>query len=109
VKSDLDILPRKKDEDPLDPYTTANTLVELEFDKYDIRDQLLSIAVSDYVETIIDDKNSSLPPFFVFCREMQGRDVYIKVKIRDRLRGKVFCVSFHFARYRFRRPLPYES
>jgi len=109
VNSDLDILPKKASEDPLDPYTTANTLAELEFDKYDVRDQLLSIEVPDYVETIIDDKNSTLPSFRVFCREIQKRDVYIKVKIRDRVKGKIFCVSFHFARYPFTHPLPYES
>ena len=109
VSCDLDILLKKKNEDPLDPYTTANTLAELEFDKYDVRDQLLSIAVSDYVETIIDDRDGSLPPFLVFCREIQRRDIYIKVKIRDRASGKVFCVSFHFARHSFKRPLPYES
>jgi hypothetical protein len=38
---------KKKDEDSLETYTTANTLAELEFDKYDVRDQLLAIAASD--------------------------------------------------------------
>jgi hypothetical protein len=109
VSYDLDILLKKKDEDSLDPFTTANTLAELEFDKYDVKDQLLAIAVSDYVETIIDDRDGSLPPFLVFCREIQKRCIYIKVKIRDRASGKVFCVSFHFARHPFKRPLPYES
>lgn len=109
VNCDLDILLKKKDEDSLDPYTTANTLAELEFDKYDVRDQLLAMVVSDYVETIVDDRKGSLPPFLVFCREIRKRYIYIKVKIRDRASGKVFCVSFHFARHPFKRPLPYES
>lgn len=108
INSDLDILLKKSSEDPLDPYTTANTLAELEFDKNDVKEQLLSIKVSDYVETIIDDKNAAFPPFLVFCKEIQKRDVYIKVKIRDRAKGRIFCVSFHFARYPFRHPLPYE-
>jgi hypothetical protein len=109
INNDLDILPKKANENPLDPYTTANTLAELEFDKNDVKEQLLSVDVRDYVETIIDDKDDSLPPFFVFCKEIQKRDVYIKVKIRDRINGKIFCVSFHFARYLFKHPLPYES
>lgn len=109
INTDLDILPKKKSEDSLDPYTTANTLAELDYDKYDACNQLLNIAVSDYVETILDNKDSSFPPFFVFCKEIQQRDVYIKVKIRDQTNGKIFCVSFHFARYSFKRPLPYEA
>ena len=109
VNTDLDILPKKASEDPLDPYTTVNTLAELAFDRYDVRDQLLSLEVPDYVETIIDSKNPALPSFRVFCREIQKRDVYIKVKIRDRAQGKIFCVSFHFARYPFAHPLPYEA
>lgn len=109
INIDLDLIPKKKSESPLDPYTTANTLAELDYDKYDIRDQLLHITVSDYAETISDNKDPLSPPFFVFCREIQKRDVYIKVKIRDRINGKIFCVSFHFARYPFKKPLPYET
>ena len=109
VDSDLDILPKKKNEDPLDPYTTANTLAALEFDRHDVRAQLLALRVADYVETMPDDKGPALPPFYVFCRILDARDVYIKIKIRDSARGKVFCVSFHFARHPFVRPLPYES
>lgn len=109
IARDLDILLKKKNEDPLDPYTTANTLAFLDFDKHDICRELLNLQVSHYVETIVDDKDPALPPFYVFTREIHHRDVYIKVKIRDRIHGKVFCVSFHFARFPFKRPLPYES
>lgn len=109
VRIDLDILLKKKNEEVSDPCTTANTLLTLEFDKDDVCKQLLKITAADYVETIIDNKNSELPPFYVFCRKIQRRYVYIKVKIRDRINGKVFCVSFHFARYSFKRPFPYET
>jgi len=102
ISKDLDILPKKSSESPLDSYTTGNTLLALDFDKNDVQNQLLAIDISEYLETFIDDKDSSLPPFFAFGKSIKNKDVYIKVKIRDRINCKVFCVSFHFARY----PLP---
>jgi len=102
VSSDLDILLKKSSELPSDPYTTTNTLLALDFDKTDVLNQLLALDTSDYIETFIDDKDNNLPPFFAFGKTIKTRDVYIKVKIRDRKNCKVFCVSFHFARY----PLP---
>ena len=99
VSKDLDILPKKSSELPTDPYTTGNTLLALDFDRNDVLNQLLALDISEYLETFIDDKNSSLPPFFAFGKSIKNKDVYIKTKIRDRINCKVFCVSFHFARY----------
>lgn len=107
IDKDLDILPKKKNESPIDPYTTVNTLLELDFDRKDVWHQLIALDVSEYLETFIDDKDSSWPPFFAFAKSIKNRDVYIKAKIRDRVNGKVFCVSFHFARYPFPATLPY--
>lgn len=106
---DLDILPKKKNEDMFDPCTTANTLLALGFDNEDVRNELLKIGVEDYAETLIDVMDASLPPFYVFYRDIQSREVYIKVKIRDSVTGKVFCISFHFARYPAPNPLPYST
>lgn len=107
IDKDLDILPKKKKESPIDPYTTANTMLELDFDSKDVWHQLISLDVSEYLETFVDDKEPSWPPFFTFAKSIKNRDVYIKTKIRDRVNGKVFCVSFHFARYSFPTTLPY--
>ena len=105
VSRDLDILPKKKTESPADPYTTFNTMLVLEFDRYDIKNQLLALDTSEYLETFIDDKDNNLPQFFAFGKTLKNREVYIKVKIRDRKNCKVFCVSFHFARF----PLPTQK
>jgi hypothetical protein len=99
---DLDILPKKKNESPTDPYTTFNTLQALDFDRHDVKNQLLALDITEYMETFIDDKDNSLPPFFAFGKTIKNREVYIKAKIRDRKNCRVFCVSFHFARF----PLP---
>lgn len=109
IERDLDILPKKRNESATDPYTTTNTMAALEFDANDVCEELKAITVEDYAETMLDDRNVTAPPFFVFYRNIQTRDVYIKVKIRDRATGKVFCVSFHFARYPKPSPLPYEG
>ena len=109
IERDLDILPKKRNESATDPYTTINTMADLEFDANDVREELKAITVEDYAETMLDDRNVTAPPFFVFYRNIQTRYVYIKVKIRDRATGKVFCVSFHFARYPKPSPLPYEG
>lgn len=107
IKTDLDILLKKSSEDASDPYTTSNTLLDLDFDSKDVVNQLLILEVSEYLETFIDDKDSSLPPFYAFAKAIQSKDVYIKVKIRDRKKCKIFCVSFHYARYPFPQKRPY--
>lgn len=109
VQRDLDILPKKKGEDPTDPFTTFNTMAALDFDKNDVCEQLKKLTITEYAETIIDNRDVTWPAFFVFYRNIQSRDVYIKVKIRDQQSGKVFCVSFHFARYPKPDPLPYAN
>lgn len=109
VKRDLDILMKKKGEDPKDPCTTANTMATLEYDKNDVYEELKKLTIREYAETIIYDRDSTWPPFFVFYRNIQSQNVYIKVKIRDRQSGKVFCVSFHFARYPVTNSLPYAN
>ena len=99
VEKDLDIILKKKNENLLDPYTTQNTLLTLNFDKYDIVDTLKSLTDRDYIETGNDIKNNQLPKLYIFGKEIHGRVIYIKIKIRDKINHKMFCISFHFARY----------
>lgn len=96
---DLDILPKKKGEESHDPYTTENTLIDLEYDTHDVKAQLKNLTVHQYIETIKDNKNEDRPHFWVFGKEINLKEVYIKVKIKNRAKNKVFCVSFHYARY----------
>jgi hypothetical protein len=104
---DLDILQKKSGESDTDPYTTRNTLLALEFNNIDVVHQLNQMSEKEYLETFIDDKNPNWPPFFNFGQTVQGKEVYVKVKIRDRIYHKVFCVSFHFARYPLAGKFPY--
>ena len=99
VNKDLDVILKKKNENSLDPYTTQNTLLKLDFDKNDIADTLKKLSVEEYIETGKDRKDISSPEFYIYGKEVQGNLIYIKIKIRDKINHKVFCVSFHFARY----------
>lgn len=99
VNRDLDIILKKKNENFLDPYTTQNTLLKLDFDKNDIAETLKKLTIEEYIETGKDRKDISSPEFYIFGKEVQGNLIYIKIKIRDKINHKVFCVSFHFARY----------
>ena len=93
VNKDLDVILKKKNENSLDPYTTQNKLLKLDFDKNDIADTLKKLSVEEYIETGKDRKDISSPEFYIFGKEVQGN------LIRDKINHKVFCVSFHFARY----------
>ncbi len=65
LEADLDILLKKKSELSTDPFTTGNTMLALDIDREDVRDELLKLTTSDYYETFIDDKDSTL---IVTCR-----------------------------------------
>ena len=101
---DLDILLSKKTDSNNAGYTTAETLVALGYNKRDICDELLALTENDYYETVIDDIDTTLPKFYAFGKIIQSREIYIKVKVRDKIKGTVFCVSFHFAKYQMPKP-----
>ena len=100
INRDFDILFRKKNESKEDPYITSNTLVALNYDREDVKNELLKLKIFNYVETLVDIKDVSGPRLYVFIKEIEKRDVYIKVKIREFKNRQVFCISFHFARFK---------
>ena len=82
-----------------DAYTTKNTLIQLNYDKNDIIRNLKELKISEYIETLTDVKNVYSPQFWVFIKRINLKQVYIKVKIRSIQNRKIFCISFHFARF----------
>jgi len=74
-------------------------MLSLNYDIDDVKNEILSLSENEYIETIRDDKGIMRSPFWVFGKDIENRDVYIKVKIRNKSTNKVFCVSFHYARY----------
>lgn len=92
---------REQDE-PDDEFTNENTMLELDYNTEDIVEELKSLTIDDYSESIIDNVANGFKIFFVFGKKICGRDVYIKVRLKQRGKNAddfVYCVSFHFARH----------
>jgi hypothetical protein len=91
---------REKD-DPSDELSNKNTMLALNYDTSDIVRELKTLYVQEYTESMVDTVSKDLSFWHVFGRKIQNRDVYIKVRIKQRKNGTgfVFCISFHFARH----------
>ena len=77
-------------------------MLELDYDTEDVVEELKSLSIEDYSESIVDNVADGFKIFYVFGKQISERDVYIKVRIKQRGRTAddfVFCVSFHFARH----------
>ncbi len=83
-------------------YSTPYTLLDLEYDAHDIVERLKELHIADYSETLVDRDDSKPPLLFVFGKEINGREVYIKLKIKPK--RKVLCLAFHYAEYEMKHP-----
>ena len=91
-------------DDQNDEFTNANTLLALNYDHSDVIAELRCLTVEDYSESMIDNQvPGAIKVFHVFGKQLQGRQVYIKIRIKERAQAQharyVFCISFHFARH----------
>lgn len=93
----LDILPVKKGQSETDPFSTAYTLLKLEYNSSDIKRELAGLKVTDYIESIKDSVKIGSPDFRVFGIIRQGKEIYVKEKLRTE--NNIFCISFHFSEY----------
>ena len=80
-------------------FSTSFTLLNLNYDTYDIIDILKKLSLEDYSETLIDKDDDRPPLLFVFGKNINDKMVYIKLKIKGEARRKVLCLSFHYAEY----------
>lgn len=78
-------------------FSTPYTMLDLEYDAYDIVEKLKELTVGEYSETLIDIDDNNPPLLFVFGKAINGKLVYIKLKLKDYKRRHVLCVSFHYA------------
>jgi hypothetical protein len=88
-------------DDPDDEYTNENTLLALDYDMQDVVEVLKALTLEDYHESMVDNVADGFNVFFVFGKRIRKRDVYIKVRLKQRAgmaNSYVFCISFHFAR-----------
>ena len=85
-------------------YSTQYTIVDLEYDSFDIVERLKELTVSEYSATLLDKDDDKPPLLFVFGKDINAKLVYIKLKIKGETNKKVLCLSFHYAKYDMKFP-----
>ena len=78
-------------------YSTPYTLVDLDYDANDVAERLKELTIKEYSETLIDKDDVNPPLLFVFGKNINNKQVYIKLKIKSNQKKYVLCVSFHYA------------
>ena len=71
----------------------------LQHEDFDVVERL-----KEYSKTLIDKDDLNPPMLFVFSKDIQCRQVYIKLKIKGVLARHVLCVSFHYAKRKMQFP-----
>ena len=90
------LIKRKKTDD--EEHSTPYTLLDLDYDMWDVVERLKELTVSEYSETKIDKDDLNPPLLFVLGKEINKKLVYVKLKIKGDQKRRVLCVSFHYAR-----------
>lgn len=93
INTDLNLIIKKKKGDD-QKFSTPYTLLDLDYDAEDVVNRLKELRVEEYSETKIDKDDVNPPVLFVFGKDINGRLIYVKLKIRDQ-KKQVLCVSFH--------------
>ncbi len=79
-------------------HSTTYTLLDLEYDIWDVVERIKELTVSEYSETKIDRDDDHPPLLYVFGKYVNNKLVYIKLKIKEDNKKFVLCVSFHYAK-----------
>lgn len=96
INTDLNLIRKKKKGDD-QKFSTPYTLLDLDYDAEDVVNRLKELKVEEYSETKIDTDDVNPPILFVFGKDINGKLIYVKLKIRD-YQKQVVCVSFHYAK-----------
>lgn len=91
----MDIQRKRKSENNLDPNTTNNTIIDLNYNVEDIREELLTLKSSDYIKTVKDIVRPQSPDYWIFSKNIKSKDIYIKLKICNI--NNIHLMSFHYA------------
>ena len=96
IDTNFTIIKKKKPND--EEHSTPYTLLDLDYDVWDVVERLKELTVSEYSETRIDKDDQNPLLLFVFGKDIKGKLVYVKLKIKGEQNRRVLCVSFHYAR-----------
>ena len=96
INTDITLIIKKKQGED-QRYSTPYTLLDLDYDIEDVVNRLKELTVEEYSETKIDTDDVNPPLLFVFGKDINGKIIYIKLKIKGNQQKYVLCVSFHYA------------
>lgn len=102
INTDLTLIRKNKQGDD-QKFSTPYTLLDLDYDAEDVVNRLKELKVEEYSETKIDTDDVNPPILFVFGKDINGKLIYVKLKIRDQQK-QVVCVSFHYAKDKMEYP-----
>ena len=97
IDTDLMIIKKKKTGSD-QKYSTPYTLLDLNYDAEDVVKRLKELTVEEYSETKIDTDDVNPMQLYVFGKDISGKLVYVKLKIKGDQQKYVLCVSFHYAK-----------
>lgn len=88
------------------------TLSELIYEYDDVIQEILDLEPQDYEKGPLQDEKGYAGEWWVFGKLIQGREIYIKVKVKDlnqegHKQLSCLCISFHFAEHPLK--LPYKG
>lgn len=98
IDRDLILIKSKKNNDKVQ-YSTPYTLLDLSYDVCDVAAQLRELTIEEYSETLVDKNDINPPLLFVFGKNINNKQIYIKLKIKGDSKRHVLCVSFHYAEH----------
>lgn len=78
-------------------FSTPYTMLDLDYDASDVVECLKKLTIQEYAETLIDKDDTNPPLLFVFGKDINNKQIYIKLKIKGSPMKHVLCVSFHYA------------
>lgn len=96
IDSDFLLIKKRKPDD--EEHSTPYTILDLDYDIWDVVERLKELSVAEYSETKIDKDDLNPPLLFVFGKDINNKLVYIKLKIKGDNNKRVLCVSFHYAK-----------
>lgn len=88
-------------------YSTPQTLLDLDYAVEDVVERLKELSIKEYYEVLLDKDDDHPPYLYVFAKEIDNHQIYIKLKIKQMRTKKIVCVSFHFAQYEMK-DFPYK-
>lgn len=94
--SKLNIIPRR---DKRPEFSTEYCLRKLGFTDMDLKEELKKLKITEYVECCRDERNKNSRNYYIFCKEYNKKQVYIKIKIQSYDNKIILCMSFHYAEF----------